>query len=293
MNQQLEPQSAKTIVLTGGTDGIGRALAQRLLRDGHRLLLLARNPDKAAAVCRALQTETGKKSVDWIRCDLASFSSVRSAAAEVLSRQPRIDVLVNNAALLGHAYQETEDGLEAHLAVNYLAPFLLTHLLLPALRATGQSRIVNVSGETARIARIKLDDLGRRRGFGVLGAYGQSKLALILFTRTLAERLDSAQVIVNALHPGAVQTAHVAAGPTWMARLWDALVRGRGPERAVSAIARLAVDPALRDVTGRYYFGSLRAFAPFSAYRRGLREALYERSAALVNLEPKLLAGRP
>lgn len=295
MTEQAGTAQARTIVITGGTDGIGRALAQQLFAQGHRLILLARNPDKAAGVCRALTDGRGEAqpgSVDWIRCDLASLSSVRSAAAELSARHPRIDVLVNNAAIFGREYEETQDGLESHLAVNYLAPFLLTHLLLPPLLRAGRARIVNVSGETARIARIKLDDLGRRRHFGVLAAYGQSKLALILFTRTLAERIDPSQVTINALHPGAVQTGHVSAGPRWMARIWDALVRGRGPERAAAAVARLAVDSRLAEATGRYYFGTLRAPAPFSAYRRGLREALYETSAKLVQLEPALLVGR-
>lgn len=293
MNQQVDSPGSRTIVLTGGTDGIGRALAQRLAQDGHRLVLLARNPEKAAAVCSALTQKTRNPDIAWVRCDLASLSSVRRAAAEVGARHPRLDVLVNNAAMFGRGYTETEDGLESHLAVNYLAPFLLTHLLLPALRRAGRARIVNVSGETARISRIKLDDLERRRRFGVLGAYGQSKLALILFARTLAERLEPRQVSVNALHPGAVQTGHVAAGPRWLARIWDALVRGRGPERAAAAVARLAVDPGLGEATGRYYFGALRAPAPLAAYSRRLREALYERSAQLVELEPALRVRRP
>lgn len=293
MNEQLERAGARTIVLTGGTDGIGRALAQRLALAGHCLVLLARNREKAAGVCRALIADTGNPNVAWIRCDLASLSSVRQAAAEVAEQHPRLDVLINNAAMLGRGYAESADGLEAHLAVNYLAPFLLTHLLLPALRRTGRARIVNVSGETARIARIRLDDLERRRGFGVLGAYGQSKLALILFTRTLAARLEPRQVTVNALHPGAVQTGHVAGGPRLLARLWDMLVRGRDPERAAAAVARLAVDPRLGEATGRYYLGALRALAPFAAYRRRLGAALYERSAQLVGLEPALIVRRP
>jgi NAD(P)-dependent dehydrogenase (short-subunit alcohol dehydrogenase family) len=265
-------------VLTGGTDGIGRIVARRLAAEGHHLVLLARDPSKAARAC----SELGPRS-EWVSCDLASLASVRAAAAEVAARHPRVDLLINNAACFGARFEETADGFEKHLAVNYLAPFLLTHALLPQVALAPAGRVVNVSGETARFGRIRLDDLDRRRGgYSALFAYAQSKLALILFTRSLAARVSGSRITVNALHPGLAATSHLKAGPRWLDRLWRGILPG--PDGATRAVVRLATDPSLAGATGRYYVGRLRAFAPCAAYDARLREALYARTAALVGL---------
>jgi NAD(P)-dependent dehydrogenase (short-subunit alcohol dehydrogenase family) len=269
-------------VLTGGTDGIGRHVASNLAQAGHHVVLLARSPEKAERVVSEL-AKGGGGGAEWVRCELDSLASVRSAAREISARHDHVDVLVNNAACFGSGYAETTDGFETHLAVNYLAPFVLTHALLPSLAATAEARIVNVSGETARFARIRLDDLNRRRSFSVVFAYAQSKLALILFTRSLAKRLVGTSITVNAVHPGPAATAHLKAGPSWLDRLWRGLVPG--PQRAARGISRLAIDAALCGVSGRYYLNRLRFPAPFAAYRSRLCEDLYAETARMVSVD--------
>jgi NAD(P)-dependent dehydrogenase (short-subunit alcohol dehydrogenase family) len=290
MDPQAQPSHTLISVVSGATDGIGRVVAFRLASAGHHVVALARSPDKARSLCSELTAATGAPA-DWVHCDLAALASVRQAAAEVAARFPRIDTLVNNAALFAGRIEETADGFEKQLGVNYLAPFLFTHLLLPNLQAAGPARIVNVSGETARFARIVVGDPERMRRLRPLGAYGQSKLAQILFTFSLAERLAGSQVTVNALHPGPAATGHVSAGPRWLDWFWRAI--SPRPERAAGAVARLVLRPDLAGVSGRYYIGRLRGPAPFSAYRRKLRESLYATTRTMVGLPPEREGAHP
>jgi NAD(P)-dependent dehydrogenase (short-subunit alcohol dehydrogenase family) len=290
---QLQPMGASArpvTVLSGATGGIGALVARQLVASGHDLVVLARDRQRGEQLCLELCELAGQPAagpagrITWVHCDLSALASVRGAAAELDRCLPRIDRLINNAAMYGPGPSRTVDGLEAHLVVNYLSPFLLTHLLLPALSRAPSARIVNVSGETARIGRIKLADLNRWKRFTVLGAYAQTKLALILFTRALAARLAGSRITVNALHPGPAATGHLSAASPWLRWLWSLVP---GPERAARRVTRLALDPALEGVTGRYYLGGVRGPAPFAAYRPRLVAALYARSAELVSLDPE------
>ncbi|MEM9071376.1 MAG: SDR family NAD(P)-dependent oxidoreductase [Myxococcota bacterium] len=274
---QALPAEGTCTVLTGATGGIGGVVAERLAKEGHTLILPARNAERAEALCRELASKTNNANVFWAPCDLSSLSDVRRAADEILTCAPRIDVLVNNAGMFGRRFVRV-DGLEQHLVVNYLAAFVLTHRLLPRLRASSGC-IVNVSGETARIGTIRLRDLNRTKSFSVLGAYAQTKLALILFSRTLAERLRDSGVTVSVLTPGVAGTAHLAGGPPWLDWIWR---RMPGPERAGAAVTRrvLAADQE----GAPYFVGTFRAPAPCAAYRRRTREALYEASVQLTGL---------
>jgi NAD(P)-dependent dehydrogenase (short-subunit alcohol dehydrogenase family) len=271
------PGSRLVSVLTGATGGIGNVVAHRLIEADHHVVVLVRNAERGESLCEELG-----ESARWVSCDLASLESVRDAAQRLQLCLPHIDRLINNAGVYLSSKHRTVDGFETHFGVNYLAPFLLTHLLLPALGRAPLARIVNVSGETARFARINLKDLNRERRFTTLGAYGQSKLAQILFSRTVAERLQGTNVTVNALHPGPASTGHLSSASRGLRGFWSLMP---GPERAGGNVSRLALDPAFDEVSGRYYFGGLRGFAPFSAYRRGLRERLYAQTAALVAVE--------
>jgi NAD(P)-dependent dehydrogenase (short-subunit alcohol dehydrogenase family) len=285
--RELTPEFVDTqtiVVVTGATSGIGRIVAERIASTGHSTVLLCRNPERARIACEEISTSTSNPNVAWTRVDFASLASIRACAERLADCLPRIDTLVNNAGHFGAGFNETEDGFEAHLQINYLAPFLLIHLLLELLRASSRPRIVNVAGETARFARLRLDDLDRRRRFSVLGAYGQSKLALLFLTRTLAESLATDGVVVNALQPGMAATGHLAAGPRWLDRFWRFV--SPGPERAADAVVRLALAEHRLQHTGRYYIGRHRAPVPCPVRRRSLARALYQETLRRVALAP-------
>jgi NAD(P)-dependent dehydrogenase (short-subunit alcohol dehydrogenase family) len=242
----------RTILVTGATDGIGKATAIALSEQGARVVILARSEAKGRAAALAIP------GADFIVAELSSQQEVRRAAAEYKSRYDRLDVLVNNAGVLAPARHETRDGLEETFAVNHLGYFLLVRELLDVLRASGPARIVNVSSESHRHARMAWDDLQfASHRYEPWRAYGQSKLANILFTYELARRLEGSGVTANALHPGVVATgfAQTYGGPTAL------LVRLAHPFMATPAEGArtsiyLASSPEVEGVTGRYWVKS-------------------------------------
>jgi NAD(P)-dependent dehydrogenase (short-subunit alcohol dehydrogenase family) len=265
-----------TILITGATDGLGKGLAQGLAPTGARLLLHGRNEEKGARLLEELRPRAGGK-LAWCRADLASLDQVASLAERVME-EDQLDVLVNNAGLGtaepgAGARMESEDGHELRFAVNYLAPFLLTRTVLPLLERSAPARIVNVA--SAGQAPIDFDDVMLERRYSGPRAYGQSKLALIMFTLDLADELDGTGVTANSLHPGTYM-------PTNMVR--RAGVRPITPlERGVEATLRLIESPDLDGVSGRYFDGTAESGALAQAYdpeaRRRLRELSEELTA--------------
>jgi NAD(P)-dependent dehydrogenase (short-subunit alcohol dehydrogenase family) len=206
----------KVVLVTGATDGLGRALAVELAREGAVVLVHGRDAGRIADTVAQVKAETGSDKVRTYQADLAELSQVRELAEELLSNEPRLDVLVNNAGIGGDvpgggARQESADGYELRFAVNYLAGFALTELLLPLLKKTAPSRIVNESslGQQA----IDFDNVMLTRGYNGIRAYCQSKLAQILYTVDLAERLDGTGVTVNALHPATYMPTKMVHSP--------------------------------------------------------------------------------
>ena len=258
------------ILITGASDGLGRALAHDLAGAGHRLILHGRDPTRLAEVAE----RTGGESV---RADLSSLAEVRALAGTVRERHDRLDVLVNNAGVgfgpPGGGRELSKDGYELRFAVNYLAPYLLTRLLLPLLRRSAPARVVNVA--SAGQAPVDLDDLMMERGYHGVEAYRQAKLALIADTFTLAGELDPAEVTVNCLHPASLM-------PTTMVR--EARTGTIDPlERGLRATRRLVDDPALAGLTGRYYDGIRERRALAQAYDPEFRQRLRERTEALIH----------
>src|SRR5437867_3831967 len=198
--------AGRLVLVTGATSGIGASTAIGLARMGATLALGVRDPKKGDTARREISRETGNTPLEMPALDLASFRSIRGFANDFKARHARLDVLVNNAGIFNRDRHVTEDGLEAVFQVNYLGPFLLTMLLLDPLNAGAPSRIVNVSSEAHRGSSIDFEDLQGERGYSGWHAYGQSKLAQILFTRELARRLQGTGVAVNALHPGVIRT---------------------------------------------------------------------------------------
>lgn len=247
--------NAKTIVITGATSGIGRATALGLAKLGSRLILVGRDAGRSEETLSAIRSATGRTDVELVRGDFARQAEIRRVADELLARTDAIHVLVNNAGVTMMKRTTTPDGLETTFAVNHLAYFLLTGLLLPRLRASAPgTRIVNVASDAHRWGRLDFDDLQHEREYKGLTVYGRSKTANLLFTHELARRLEGSGITVNALHPGAVATRLGRGnGP-----LTDLLARALGlflksAEQGADTSIYLASAPELDRVSGRYF----------------------------------------
>lgn len=245
----------KTCVLTGATSGIGEAAAIELAARGARLVIVARNPARADATLAAIRARTPGAVVEVVPGDLASLRGVRSAAAGVLAVAPRIDVLFNNAGVVKMRRAVTVDGFEATFAINHLAYFLFTNLLLDRVRATPGARIVSTASDAHKFGGpLDFDDLQSERSYRVFGAYGRSKLCNILWTRELARRLEGSGVTANCFHPGAVATQLGQTDATWTKLLGTLLgLFMRSPERGAATGVWLATSPAVANVSGRYF----------------------------------------
>jgi NAD(P)-dependent dehydrogenase (short-subunit alcohol dehydrogenase family) len=275
----MRPVDQQTILVTGATDGLGRALARELAGLGATVLLHGRVKARLEEARREIGQATGSDRLRAYRADLSSLEEVRRLAREVTGDQERLDVLVNNAGIAGEGPRElSADGHELRFAVNYLAPFLLTHLLLPLLRRSAPARVVNVS--SVGQVPIDFDDVMLERRYDGLRAYRQSKLAQVLFTFELAERLraDGEQgVTVNALHPATLMDTKMAIDTFGYAM--------STVQDGVEATLRLAVAPELEGVSGRYFDRLREARANPQAYDPAARRRLWDLSAALTGLD--------
>jgi retinol dehydrogenase-14 len=246
--------AGRVCVVTGATSGIGLETARALAGLGATLLGVGRSPEKAAAVAERLRTESGNPAVEFLVADLSLQAQVRRLAGELVERQPRLHVLVNNAGGFFMRRRLSADGIELTWALNFLSPFLLTNLLLEALQAGAPARIVNVSSDIHQRARLDWADLEMTRGYSGQGAYGRSKLALLLFTYELARRLDGTGVTVNAVHPGFVAT-NIGMDEGWWMKLAKPLIKvlAQSPEEGARTSIYLAASPEVEGVTGGYF----------------------------------------
>ena len=272
--------TGKVVVITGATDGLGKAVATELARAGATVLVHGRDDARGETTLREIRDATGNDRTGWYRADLASLDDVRALAERVRSDHERLDVLVNNAGIgtveAGDARRlESRDGYELRFAVNYLAPFLMTRLLLPVLVGSAPSRIVNVS--SGGQAPIDFDDVMLEHGYDGVRAYCQSKLALVMLTLDLADELADSGVTANCLHPGTYMPTKMvlAAGVT----PHDSL------ESGVRTTTRLIADAELDGVSGRYFDRLREARALPQAYDPDARRQLRELSEQLVGLK--------
>jgi NAD(P)-dependent dehydrogenase (short-subunit alcohol dehydrogenase family) len=245
-------------MVTGATSGLGLATARQLAALGATVIVVGRDAGKCAAIAASISGGSTAGVGDWLVADFADQDAVRRLAAEAEERHPRIDVLVNNAGATYPKRRLTPEGAELTLAVNHLAPFLLTTLLLDRLRESAPARIVNVSSVAHERARFDFDDPAMERGYRPFAAYSRSKLANLWFTYELARRLEGSGVTVNAVHPGLVRTAlgdhsGMLRGVGW--RLLHVAYRkvSLSPEEGAAAITHLATAPELEGLTGRYF----------------------------------------
>jgi NAD(P)-dependent dehydrogenase (short-subunit alcohol dehydrogenase family) len=274
----------KVCLVTGASSGIGRETALGLAERGARVVLLCRDRARGEEILRAVRERAGRDDASLFLADLSSQAEIRRVAAEILSAEPRLDVLVNNAGIVNTSRKVTVDGIEEVFAVNHLGYFLLTELLLDRLRASGRARIVNVSSDAHKFRGFDLDDLQfERRKYGWSTAYGQSKLCNVLFTRELARRLEGTGVTVNALHPGAV-ASRLAQNNGWWVVAITALARPffRTAKKGAETSLYLATSPEVESVSGRYFSDCRETRTSRAAEDDGAAKRLWEISARLV-----------
>jgi NAD(P)-dependent dehydrogenase (short-subunit alcohol dehydrogenase family) len=275
----------KVVVLTGATSGIGRAAASELAASGAVLALVARDAARGQATVDELRAAAPAARVELFLADLGAQAQVRDVAAALCRRFPRIDVLLNNAGVVNLRYSTTPDGIETVFAVNHLAYFMLTLLVLDALRAAPAARIVNVASEAHRMGRLDFDDLGNTKRFRAMRVYGQSKLCNILFTYALARRLEGSGVTANCLHPGAVATrlgqnnGRVATALTKVLRPFF-----RTPADGADTAVYLASAAELASVTGTYFANRKPIRSTRVTYDDAIQQRLWDVSETLTGV---------
>jgi retinol dehydrogenase-14 len=281
------PLAGRTVLVTGGTAGIGKATALGLATLGARVAITGRDSSRTEDAAREIRAAGGGQ-VDVFVGDLSAQSEVRRVAEEVLHTLVRIDVLVNNVGGYWNTRHETADGLERTFALNHLAPFLLTHLLLDRLTQSAPARVVTVSSNAQAQGRIDFDDLQGLKSYSGARAYSQSKLANVLFSYELARRLHGTSVTANALHPGVVSTSFGAEDPATVQRVFIPFLRRfmKTPVEGAATSIHLASAPGLEQVSGGYFVDRKPKTSSKPSYDQAAAARLWQVSADLVGLTP-------
>jgi NAD(P)-dependent dehydrogenase (short-subunit alcohol dehydrogenase family) len=271
-------------VITGGTAGIGRYTALGLVRQGVGLLITGRDAGRLAETVAWLKARAPDAAIETERGDFASLAEVRAMAERIAARHSKLDILVNNAGLIMPNRVVTTDGFETTFQVNHLAPFLLTHILLPALKAAAPSRIVTVSSMASRAGHIDFNDLNMAQKYTMWGAYAQSKLVNLLFTYALARRLAGTQVTVNALHPGFVASNFgnkgVISNLIWTLLRPIQISQTKGAANSIYA----ATSPDMEGVSGAYLVNLKQARSVARSYDIEAGERLWRLSAEMTGV---------
>ncbi len=278
----------RVVVVTGATQGIGLVTARELARMGAAVSIVGRNAERTRAVADEIGRDAGAQ-VDVFLADLSLMAEVRRLAAEIRGKLDKLHVLVNNAGAIHQTRKVTSEGLETTLATNHLAYFLLTNELLPILEASGEpgrtARIVNVASQAHLRARLDMDDLMLEHGYAPMRAYGNSKLANILFTYELARRLEGKPVTANCLHPGVVATGF-GRNDSGLFKLAVRLASPffLTPEKGAQTSIYLASSPEVEGVSGKYFDRCKPRRSRASSYDEALQKRLWDRSVALTQL---------
>jgi NAD(P)-dependent dehydrogenase (short-subunit alcohol dehydrogenase family) len=282
----------KVCLITGANSGIGKATALGLAQMGATIVMVCRDRARGEEAQREIKTKSGNDAVDLLLADLSSQQSIRQLADTFRRHYTHLHVLINNAGAGFTQRRESVDGLEMTFAVNYLAPFLLTNLLLDALKNSAPARIINVNSDNHRFVRLDMHDLQLKHRYGFLRAYGRSKLALLLFTYDLAHRLRGTGVTVNALEPGPTATTfgQKDAGPIARTLLRFISSRFGSVEKGAKTSIYLASSPEVETITGRYFVKSAPRRSAAHSYDESLQQQLWEESAKLVQLPAQILA---
>ena len=282
--------NGKICLVTGGTNGIGKATAQALAQMGATVVIVGRNAQRTSQVVEEIRTASGNKNVDSLVADLSSQQEVRRLANEFKSKYSHLHVLINNAGAVFMQRQLSVDGIEMTFALNHLASFLLTNLLLDTIKASAPARIINVSSDAHASGKIEFDNLQGERDYSPR-AYENSKLANILFTMELARRLEGTGVTVNALHPGFVATGFAKNNGKVIAALVSifAPLVARSPAKGAETSIYLASSPSVEGITGKYFYDSRAISAAPQAIDMVVAGRLWDVSAEMVHLADRRL----
>ncbi|MGD8759443.1 MAG: SDR family oxidoreductase [Anaerolineales bacterium] len=277
--------TGKICMVTGATDGIGKATAMALAQMGATVVVAGRSEQKCVATVEQIVQKTGNQQVEHMLSDFSVLAEVRQLAADFVRRNDRLDVLVNNAGAMFLRRSLSPEGYEMTFAVNHLAPFLLTHLLLDIIKASAPARIVNVASGGHRRKVLDFDDLQSRKGYSPMRVYGKSKLANMLFTYELAHRLKGTSVTVNAMHPGFVRT-NMGANNGWFVRLMLPLIHiaSLTPEQGARTAVYLASSPEVESVSGKYFINCAPARSSRASHDKEAAAQLWQASAEMVGL---------
>ena len=278
----------KVCLITGATSGIGKATAMGLANMGASVVMVGRDRGRGDAAMAEIKEKSANASVDLLLADLSSQEQVRRLADDFKEAYPRLDVLINNAGVIRSKRITTADGLETTFAVNHLAYFLLTNLLLDMLKASAPSRIVNVSSGEQRNATIDFDNLQGEKGYKGAKAYSQSKLATVLFTYELARRLEGTGISANCLHPGGRVPVRTNFG-SGVSGVFGYMVRAltplmKSPDKGAETSIYLASSPEVEGLSGRYFVKKAEARSSEVSYDERIARRLWEVSAELTNL---------
>jgi NAD(P)-dependent dehydrogenase (short-subunit alcohol dehydrogenase family) len=281
----------KVCLITGANSGIGKETALGLAQMGATVVMVSRDHIKGEEALQEIKTRSGNDDIHLMLADLSSQASIRQLVENFQQHYQQLHVLINNAGVVTLKRRETVDGLEMMFAVNLLAPFLLTNLLLDTLKASASARVVNVSSDSHESGYFKLDDLQSEKSYRFMRTYGQSKLALVLFTYELAHKLQGTAVTANCLHPGFVATniGQNGVGPAGRSVIKLIFSRlGISPEEGAKTTIYLASSPEMEGITGKYFVKSIPVRSAAISYDESLQRHLWEESAKLVSLPVKV-----
>ncbi len=279
----------KVCLITGATSGIGKATALGLAQTGATVVLVARNVKQGEAIQTEIKQQSGNEAIELLIADLSSQAAIRQLAQDFLALHQTLHVLINNAGVMMGSRTTTVDGIETMLAVNYLAPFLLTNLLLTVIKASSPARIINVASVPVNI-RINFADLQATRKYSGFRQYQHTKLALVLFTYELARRLRGTGVTVNCLHPGTVGTNILRNPPPLIglaAKIPIASLVFSSPEKGAETSLYLATAPEVEQVTGKYFRKKKEARSAKASYDEQVAQRLWEVSEDMTALTNK------
>lgn len=283
---KMSEMSGKVCIVTGSNSGIGKETALALTKMGATVVMVARNQERGEKAHAEIIEKTGSTSVDLMLCDLASMDEIRRFASAFKNKYDRLDVLINNAGAVFSKRQLTVDGFESNLAVNHLAPFLLTYELLPLLKSSAPSRVINLSSGLHKRAKIDIDDLQHEKSYPGRRVYGSAKLMVMMQTYEMARRLDGTGVAVNVVLPGFVATNLGSSSGSLASKIMFKLVRPMqiSAEEGALTSVYVATSPEVEGVSGKNYDKSKEAPSSDLSYDRDLQKQLWDATVDMLGL---------
>ena len=273
----------KTVVLTGATDGIGKETAEALLDKNYSLILLARNRDKVSQVDTEWKVKYPSAAVEWIMCDLFNPDSIRKAINQILQKYSVVDMLINNAGGIAFEYKVNKNGVEWTWMVNHVAPFMLTQGLLDVLKKSAEARIINVSSMAHMMGHIDLKNINNSSFFSPMKAYSTAKLANIMFTYMMAEKISGTSVTINCLHPGVVGTSFAQDKGGWVGKVFK-MMRPfiLTPKEGAKTTIYLATSSEVRGINGKYWKKCKQARSSSESYRKNIQQDVWQHTESLL-----------